>query len=68
MVDPVTNRNCVYQMTVKVLRGVSARHLFQRFHTLKKRLWVGLFSSPSYYIGTAGTLSAATIQRYIERA
>ena len=52
---------------VKVLKGVSARHLFQRFPALKKRrdghLW-----SPSYYVGTAGTLSATTIERYIERA
>jgi putative transposase len=52
---------------VKVLKGVSARHLFQCFPALKKRrdghLW-----SPSYYVGTAGTVSAATIQRYIERA
>jgi putative transposase len=52
---------------VKVLKGVSARHLFQTFPALKRRrdghLW-----SPSYYVGTAGTLSAATIQRYVERA
>jgi putative transposase len=52
---------------VKVLKGVSARHLFQRFPALKKRreghLW-----SPSYYVGTAGTLNAATIQRYVARA
>jgi len=67
MVDLVTHRNCAYQTTVKALKGVSARHLFQRFPALKKRrsghLW-----SPSYYVGTAGTLSATTIQRYIERA
>jgi putative transposase len=53
---------------VKVLKGVSARHLFQRFPALKKRLWGGHLWSPSYYVGTAGTLSATTIQRYIERA
>jgi putative transposase len=52
---------------VKVLKGVSARHLFQRFPALKKRrdghLW-----SPSYYVGTAGTVSAATIRGFLERA
>jgi len=53
---------------VKVLKGVSARHLFQRFPALKKRLRDGHLWSPSYYVGTAGTLSATTIQRYIERA
>ena len=53
---------------VKVLKGVSARHLFQRFPALKKRPSGGHLWSPSYYVGTAGTLSATTIQRYIKRA
>jgi putative transposase len=53
---------------VKVLKGVSARHLFQRFPALKKRSLGGHLWSPSYYVGTAGTLSATTIRRYIERA
>src|SRR6267378_4377115 len=53
---------------VKVLKGVSARHLFQRFPALKKRLWGGHLWSPSYYVGTAGAVSAATIRRFLERA
>ncbi len=52
---------------VKVLKGVSARHLFQRFPALKKRRGGHLWS-PSYYVGTAGTVSAATIRRFLERA
>jgi putative transposase len=52
---------------VKVLKGVSARHLLQHFPALKKQRGGHLWS-PSYYVGTAGTLSAATIQRYIERS
>jgi REP-associated tyrosine transposase len=55
MVDLVTNRKCVYQTTVKVLKGVSARH---------QGLWGGHLWSLSYYVGTAGTVSAATIERY----
>ena len=38
-------------------------HLFQRFPALKQRLWGGHLWSPSYYVGTAGTVSAATIER-----
>jgi putative transposase len=53
MVDLVVNRNCVYQTS---------------FPALKKRLWGGHLWSPSYYVGTAGTVDAATVQRYIERA
>ncbi len=35
---------------------------------LKKRLWSGNLWSPSYYVGTAGNVSAETIRRYIERS
>ncbi len=52
---------------VKVLKGVTARRLFQQFPELKKRLWGGHLWSPSYYVGTAGNVSADTIRRYIER-
>jgi putative transposase len=53
---------------VKVLKGISARQLFQSFPALKQHLWGGHLWSPSYYVGTAGSVSAATIQRYIERS
>lgn len=53
---------------VKVLKGVTAKLLFQRFPELKQRLWGGHLWSPSYYVGTAGNVSAETIRRYIERS
>jgi putative transposase len=53
---------------VKVLKGITARRLFQRFPALKKRLEGGHLWSPSYYVGTAGNVSAETIRRYIERS
>ncbi|HGJ5882022.1 IS200/IS605 family transposase [Arsenophonus sp.] len=53
---------------VKVLKGVTARQLFQQFPLLKKKLWGGNLWSPSYYVGTAGNVSAQTIQCYIERS
>jgi putative transposase len=53
---------------VKILKGTTARKLFQRFPWLKSRLWGGSLWSPSYYVGTAGNVSAETIQRYIERS
>ncbi len=52
---------------VKILKGVTARSLFQKFPVLKKRLWGGHLWSPSYYVGTAGNVSAETIRYYIER-
>jgi len=53
---------------VKILKGVTARRLFQQFPAMKKRLRGGHLWSPSYYVGTAGNVSAETIRRYIERS
>ncbi len=51
---------------VKILKGTTARKLFQRHPWLKSRLWGGNLWSPS--VGTAGNVSAGTIQRCIERS
>ena len=53
---------------VKVLKGTTARWLFQRFPSLRKPLRGGHLWSPSYYLGTAGNVRAETIRRYIERS
>lgn len=53
---------------VKILKGNTARWLFKQFPNLKNQLFKGHLWSPSYYVGTAGDVSAATIQKYIERA
>jgi len=50
----------------RFLRGSSARYLFQRHPELKRWLWGGHLWNPSYYVGTAGHVSAETIQQYIE--
>lgn len=52
---------------VKKLKGITARKLFVQFPALKKELCGGALWSPSYYVGTAGNVSAATIKKYIER-
>jgi len=51
---------------VKILKGISALKLFKKFPALRKVLRKGSFWSPSYYVGTAGKVSAETIQRYIK--
>ena len=52
---------------VKILKGSTARKLFAAFPELKNQLYGGHLWSPSYYVGTAGTVSAQTIRHYIER-
>ena len=52
---------------VKILKGTTARKLFTSFPSLKTQLRGGHLWSPSYYVGTAGNVSAETIKRYIER-
>lgn len=52
---------------IKILKGITARKLLLKFPEIKQQLWGGHLWSPSYYAGTAGNVSAETIQRYIER-
>ena len=52
--------------TLKLLKGISARRLFQKFPDLKQKLWGGHLWFPSYYVGTAGNVSE-TIEKYIQR-
>ena len=52
---------------VKILKGSTARLLFLRHPSITEKLWGGHLWSPSYYAGTAGSVSAETIQKYIER-
>lgn len=47
-------------IVVKTIKGKTAR-LGKQYSNLGKRFW-----SPSYYVGTAGHVSAKTIQQYIE--
>ena len=45
---------------VKVFKGSTAVRCV-KIHRFAERFW-----SPSYYVGTAGNMSAATIQKYIQ--
>ena len=51
---------------VKILKGTTALRVFKQFPELHRRLRKGNLWSPSYYVGTAGHVSAQTIQRYIQ--
>lgn len=51
---------------VQVLKGISSKELFSLFPELRRIYWRGGFWSPSYYVGTAGNMSAQTIKRYIQ--
>jgi len=51
---------------VKVFKGVTALRLFKKFPELQNKYWKGKLWSPSYYVGTAGHVSAETIRKYIE--
>lgn len=51
---------------VKIFKGWSARVLLKKFPGLAKKTGRGTLWAPSYYVGTAGTVSSETIRRYIE--
>jgi len=49
-----------------ILKGTTARHVFQRFPEVKKQLWGGTFWSRSYSVGSVGDMSVDTVLKYIE--
>lgn len=52
---------------VKVMKGVTAKRVFEKFPQLHRRkYWGDHMWSPSYYIGTHGNVSAETIKKYID--
>ncbi len=51
---------------VKLLKGISARRLRTLFPALRRQTCSDRLWAPSYYVGTAGRVSDATIQRYID--
>lgn len=50
----------------KILKGISARKLFLKHPTIKKKLWGGHLWNPSTYIETVGHVSEDVIKKYIE--
>ena len=53
-------------LIANTLKGITARQVFKRFPSVKKQLWGGSFWSRSYYVGTVGDMSEATVKKYIE--
>ncbi len=52
---------------VKTLKSITAVKLFHAFPDLKKRkFWGSGLWSDGYYVGTAGTVTAETIRKYIQ--
>jgi putative transposase len=52
-------------LIANLLKGYSSRYLRERFPHLKKVCGKDHLWTSSYYVGTAGAVSAETIQRYI---
>ena len=53
---------------VRTVKSITAREMWEQHESyLERYLRGGGFWKQSYYIGTAGTVSTETIERYIER-
>jgi len=52
---------------VRVFKCVSAKLLFEEFPEIKKQLWSGHLWSEGYAVRTAGTVTSAKIEEYINR-
>ena len=53
---------------VRVLKCNSARLLFEEFSEIKLRLWGGHLWSEGYAVRTAGVVTSAKIEEYINRS
>ena len=51
---------------VKIMKGITAKKLFEQHPALRKQLWDGHLWNPSYYVGTCGDTTKEVIQKYIE--
>jgi putative transposase len=53
--------------TVRVLKSVSAKEIFQRHPEVKKELWGGEFWEDGYFVRTVGDkVTSETIKKYIK--
>ncbi|MDG6221484.1 MAG: IS200/IS605 family transposase [Candidatus Thermoplasmatota archaeon] len=50
---------------VKILKGITAKKLFESFPHLRQPLWKGHLWNPSYYVGTCGDVTKDVIRNYI---
>ena len=50
---------------IKLMKGITARKLFEQYPDLRKQLWEGHLWNPSYYVGTCGDVTKDVIRRYI---
>ena len=62
----VCNVNYHMVWSVKYLKGISGRKLFERFPEIRNQLWKGELWNHSYYVETVGSVSEEDIRRYIE--
>jgi putative transposase len=51
---------------VKIVKGITAKKLFEQYPDLRKQLWDGHLWNPSYYVGTCGDTTKDVIRKYIE--
>ena len=51
---------------VKIVKGITAKKLFEQYPDLRKQLWNGHLWNPSYYVGTCGDTTKEVIRKYIE--
>ena len=54
--------------TVKLIKSITAKHLFARHPEVKKFLWGGHFWTMGYYVNTVGQYgNLALLQHYVKR-
>jgi len=51
---------------VNALKTITSREIQRKFPEVKKKLWNGVFWSPSYFLATSGQVTLDVLKRYVE--
>ena len=62
----VCNINYHVVWSVKYLKGITGRKLFEQFPEIREKLWKEQLWNHCYYVETIGSVSEENIRRYIE--
>ncbi len=51
---------------INAIKTISSREIQRNFPEVKKKLWKGVFWSPSYFLATTGQVTLDQLKKYVE--
>jgi len=51
---------------INAIKTITSREIQRRFPEIKRKLWKGVFWSPSYFLATTGQVTLDVLKKYVE--